>query len=517
VTVPIYAPTPEQIEIARLVLARKRLLDFVEQSWHVLEPATPFKRNWHIECIAEHLEAMTRGEIKRLIVNVPPGSMKSLLTGVFWPAWEWINNPAQRWLFGSYKETLAMRDSLKTRRLITSDWYQERFGHIYQLSGDQNSKLKFETDKTGARTAAGVLSATGERALRIIWDDPHNIEEAESDIMRQSVIDSWDGTWSERGADPEMSAFLVVMQRLHEGDICGHLTDLGGWEHLVIPQEYEGRKYFETSLGWKDPRENDGDLLWPHHNNADVVWEKKKTLGPYRYAGQHQQRPAPREGGMFQEHWFQKVDAVPAIAHRVRAWDNASTEGDGDYTVGVLMAKSNDGLYYIEDVVRGRWSSTDRDKIKRMTAEKDGAKYGGRVHIWDYQDPGGAGKDAAAASVRNLAGFPVHIELARKNKEVNADAFASQAGAGNVRMLKADWNEAYVTEMIVFPMGKHDDQVDPSALALNKLAPLGTIDIDWDAGIKLNLHLGASGGSSRRDRDSILPGGATVIWEGNDD
>ena len=414
----------------------------------------------------------------------------SLLACVFWPAWEWIQNPSQRWLYGTYKADLAHRDANKMRDLIGSEWYQRRFGHIFQIRKDQDSSGKFANDKTGSRVSAGVSSVTGQRGNRIVWDDPHNIEKAESAVQRNEVINSWRTTWSERVSSEETSSRLIIMQRLHQEDICGFLLELGGWEHLSIPTEYEGQKYFPTSLNWEDPRNNDGDLLWPHHVGTEAVADKKKTLGPYGWAGQHQQRPAPREGAQFKEEWFQIVDAVPAIAHRVRAWDNASTAGAGDYTVGVLMAKTLDGLYWIEDVVRGQWDATERDRVKRETAKKDHEKYDGRVRIWDVQDPGAAGKDAAAASVRNLAGYAVQTEYRSGDKETNADPMRSQAGAGNFRMLRADWNKAYIEVMILFPFGKYDDDVDASSFAFSKLAKLNALASNWRDKMKLNYHLG---------------------------
>jgi predicted phage terminase large subunit-like protein len=489
------APSDRDVEIARLVLARKKLRSFVEQSWHVLEPATPFKANWHIDCICEHLEAMTNLDIQNLILNVPPGSAKSLLTGVFWPAWEWIQYPHKRWLFGSYKENLALRDSRKMRQLIRSQWYQSRFGHIYQIDKNQDAKGRFENDKTGIRIAAGVASATGERCDHVTWDDPHNISAAESDTTRDQVVGYWKDTWDRRIADPATSTRLIIMQRLHAKDVSGVmlLEQADSWEHLSIPMEYEGQKYFETSLGWKDPRTQEGDLLWPHHF-TDIENERtKKALGPYGYSGQFQQRPSPREGGLFKISDFKIVDAVPAIAHRVRCWDNAGTEGAGDYTWGTLMAKTLDGLYWVEDCVYGKWSPTERDRIKRETAEKDKQKYGGAVRTFDTQDPGTAGKEAAAASIRNLAGYSIRVEYrsaAKNAKIVNADPWASQCGAGNVRMLKADWNNEFVLQHITFPNGVHDDAVDATDFAEAKLAPLGAFLQGWKEKLRINFDLG---------------------------
>src|SRR5271168_4065422 len=196
--------------------ATRSLREFVRQAWRVVEPSTPFVPGWHIDAIIDHLEAVTRGDIRNLLINVPPRHMKSLLVSVFWPAWEWIQYPERRWLYSSYAAALSTRDSVMCRRLIESPWYRSRWGHVYSLTGDQNAKTRFDNSRSGYRLSTSVGgSVTGEGGDRIVCDDPHNVSDVASDATRKSAIDWWDIAMSTRVNDPKTSAMVIVMQRCH--------------------------------------------------------------------------------------------------------------------------------------------------------------------------------------------------------------------------------------------------------------------------------------------------------------
>src|SRR5262245_20677668 len=199
--------------------AERSLLEFVRQAWHVVEPDQPFVPGKHIELICAHLEAVTRGEIPNLLINVPPGHCKSLLVCVFWPAWVWAKNPAARFWFSSYGQELSTRDSLRCRNLIRSRWYQDRLGHVYQLVKDQDAKPRYDTDKRGWGLATSVGGrGTGEHPDYLICDDPHNVKESESDAERQAALDWWDGTVSTRGVWIGVRR-VIIMQPLHVKDL----------------------------------------------------------------------------------------------------------------------------------------------------------------------------------------------------------------------------------------------------------------------------------------------------------
>jgi hypothetical protein len=284
--------------------AVRSLREFVRQAWIIVEPSTPFVPGFHIDAIIDHLEAVTRGQIRNLLINVPPRHMKSLLVSVFWPAWEWIIHPERRWLYSSYAASLSIRDSVKFRRLIESPWYHSRWGDRFDLTSDQNTKVRVDNSRSGYRIATSVGgSATGEGGDRIVCDDPHNVQEVESDSVRKGTLDWWDVVMSTRVNNPKTSAMVMVMQRCHQQDLSGHLLEQGGWEHLCLPAEYEGPTR-ATSIGFSDPRTIVGELLWKQRFGPQEIEDLKRKLGSYAAAGQLQQRPSPLGGGILKRHWW---------------------------------------------------------------------------------------------------------------------------------------------------------------------------------------------------------------------
>lgn len=286
-------------------LSERNLIDFIGHAWPVVEPGTPFVKGWHLEAIAEHLEAVTHNQIRQLLINIPPRHMKSLAVCVFWPAWEWTMYPHRRWLFASYAQSLSTRDSVRCRRLIESDWYRSRWGDVFSLSSDQNQKARFDNTRGGCRIATSVDgSATGEGGDRVVVDDPHNVNDRESDCVRRSTLQWWDEVMSTRLNDPKTGARVIVMQRIHEKDLSGHVLEQRGYVHLRLPAEYEPDRAKATIPGWKDKRTQAGALLWPERISELEIADFKLRLGPAGYAGQFQQRPAPAGGNRFRQEWF---------------------------------------------------------------------------------------------------------------------------------------------------------------------------------------------------------------------
>ncbi len=438
--------------------------------WSILEPGRPFVPGWHISAICEHLEAVTRGELIRLLINVPPGCMKSLLTDVFWPAWEWgpARKPDTRYVSSSYSQDLTIRDNRRTRALIQSPWYQRIWGKDFRLLGDQNSKIRFDNDKTGFKiaTSVGGLS-TGERGDRIIIDDPHNVKDGESELVRNETVFWFTEVMPSRVNDPRTSAIVVIMQRVHEGDISGEILARElGYEHLMLPMEFDPERRCTTSLGFSDPRTEENELLWAERMPRAEVERDKKIMGSYATAGQYQQAPSPRGGGMFKREDFKVVDAAPAKAKRVRAWDLAATETDtAAWTAGVKMSKTDDGMLYIEDMKRLRGSPGKVETTIENTASQDGRNL--RVSI--PQDPGQAGKHQKKSYAKLLEGYDVRFSPESGDKVMRAMPFAAQVEAGNVCVVKGEWNGAFFDEICKFPRGKYKDQVDACSRAYMEL------------------------------------------------
>ena len=448
-------------------ISGRSLSDFLKLAWPVLEPGQPYVHGWHMDAMAEHLEAVAKGSITRLLINIPPGTSKSTLCGVMFPAWLWgpHGRPSARIIGASHEQGLATRDNRKTRLLIESDWYQARWP--VRLTSDQNEKTFFENERSGFRQATAVASMTGRRGDFVLWDDPHSPEKAYSEAHRETAIRVFSETLPTRLNNPDRSAIVVVMQRLHEDDISGHiLATESGYEHLCLPMEFEPERRCVTSLGWQDPRKDTDELLFPERFSREVVERDKTVMGSFATAGQFQQRPAPRGGGMFKRDWFTVVGAAPVDCRWVRGWDLAATaDVSAAWTAGVLIGRARDGRFYIADARRIQGTAADVERLLINTASQDGKQVRGSLP----QDPGQAGKSQVQYLIRQLAGFDYHASPESGDKETRARPLAAQAEAGNVLIVKGDWNRDFLAEMETFPMGKFMDQVDAASRAFGEL------------------------------------------------
>lgn len=413
-----------------------------------------FRWDWpHLVYIREYLDQVTRGEIKRLMLFVPPRHGKSEMTTIRYPVWRLEQEPTQRVILGAYNATLAAKFSRKARNIA-----RQRL----TLNTERRAVEDWETVQGGGMRAVGVGGGiTGMGANLIVIDDPvKSREEANSEAYRNRVYDWYTDDLYTR-LEPG-GAIILIMTRWHEDDLAGRILasdDGPNWTVIKLPAEAEE----DDPLGRPV-----GAALCPERYDEAALAEIKRVL-LNNYWALYQQRPQPVEGSFFKRPWFEIVEAVPFQAQRVRWWDQGATAGDGDYTAGVLVARAG-GLFYVEDVVRGQWSSGERDAVIRQTAELDAQRYGATVHQWSGQEPGSGGKDQARAFVRLLAGFLVSTEPESGDKVVRADPVRSQAEAGNVKLKRGAWNAAYLEEMTSFPTGKHDDQVDGTSGAFNKVA-----------------------------------------------
>lgn len=451
------------------------LYDYTKEFWDTLEPYT-FVDGWHIGAICEHLKACYDRQIRKLIINIPPRHSKSLLVSVMFPSWIWTHSPETRFITASFAEKLAIRDAMKARTLIESPLYQKHYSVIYKLADDQNAKTNYQNTKKGFRLSLGVKSSiVGEGADINICDDPNNPQKSEEAADRIETNYWLTKKWYSRVNDQSTAVRIIVQQRTHENDATGYmLSEELGFELLKIPLEYKNKKYV-TSLGWKDPRETYDELINPERFPQQEVYFLKKSLGT-EASGQLQQEPAPQEDGMFppSKGTIVEKNDIPNDVEYIRYWDKAFTEGGGAYTAGVLMAKDmTEWNYYVLDVVRGQWAEDFRDEQIRIAAISDKEKYGEKVIIWIEREPGSAGRDSTNTLIKHvLSGFPVFADNPTGDKETRALPFSSQWRAGNVYLLKGDWNNDYKIELSLFPKGKYKDQVDASSGAHGKLAEL---------------------------------------------
>jgi predicted phage terminase large subunit-like protein len=492
------------------------LAAFVKAAWHVIEPESPYVHGWHIDFICEHLEAITRGETKddgsfynRLLVNVPPGTMKSLLIGVFWPAWEWgpKNMPSMRYVCASHSLDLALRDSLRMRRLISDEWYQGHWGDRVKLVGDQNAKGKFETTATGSRQACAFTGITGYRGDRIIIDDPHSVDDANSDAKRKTTTDLFKEAVTSRLNNPEKSAIVVVMQRLHEQDVSGIILEAGGmgYDHIMLPMRFDPLRAYPTMLGYVDPREEDGELLFPDRFPEAVVDRDEAAMGPYATAGQYAQSPEPRGGGIVQDSWWQLWDRpeYPPIEYIVASLDTAyTTKAENDPSAltiwGVFGGSSEsaatrtvDRYGRQMDITRSYQSSALGPVPKAMLMYA----WQGKLEVHDLVGKvadickrmradtllieNKAAGHSVAQEMRRLFGnedFTVRMyDPKTLDKVARLYSIQHIFSEGMVYAPDKDWAEMVIRQVSSFPRGKHDDLVDTVSMGLKHLRDVGML------------------------------------------
>lgn len=456
------------------------LVAFIEQAWHVVEPAAVFVPNWHIDAIAQHLEAVSRGDILNLLINIPPGCMKSLIASVFWPTWEWTTRPHLRYLCVSFDQGLSTRDNKRVRDLVTSEWYQARWPHV-QLADDQNQKTRFNTTAGGWRIATTVRGrGLGEHPHRKIVDDPHNTREAESAVERQTAIDFFDQTLSTRGAALN-AATVVFMQRLNEGDLSGHWLATSEPVHVCLPMRFEPRRMPRTPIGWQDPRTIPGELLWPALFDAKTLARLERPLGSYGVAGQMQQRPAPAEGGLLKRHWWQfyRPMPLPRVDEIVLSCDTALKDKKlSDFWAAQAWGRRGADVFLLRSA-RGRWDLVEGEQqIKDLYRWAREVFPGVKLSV--LIENAAAGPDVIAALKRVVPGI---IPITPKGDKVQrAFAVTPVIEAGNVWIPGAAlpngdfdvaftpaWVQDFLAECAAFPNGANDDQVDAMSQALLRL------------------------------------------------
>ena len=310
--------------------SQNSLKSFIRAAWPIIEPRRPFVDNWHLGAICEHLEAITAGQITRLVINVPFRTSKSTLVSVAWPAWVWLRDPGHQWLCGSYAEKLAIRDSLKMRRLVTHPAWRAVYGDRFSITHDQNQKVRFQNSENGYRIAFGMTGGVmGDGGDTLLIDDPHDRQGAHSEAERDTALTTYDEALVTRLNDPDKGAIVLIMQRLHANDLSGHVLKEGGWEHLMLPMRYEKERACSTSIGFKDPRTTEGELLWPERFPERAVAKLEAVLREYGTAGQLQQRPSPKGGGVLNITRFQmwgRNKPLPDFNFVLQSYDTAFTD-----------------------------------------------------------------------------------------------------------------------------------------------------------------------------------------------
>jgi predicted phage terminase large subunit-like protein len=348
-------------------ICRQNLSAFTQKAFNVLEPGTTYEHNWHVDCIAEHLEAVWDNEIQNLVINMPPRTLKTHCAPVSFPAWGMGKNPSIRFMLTSFKSGLAEKMTRKSRMLMKSRWYAECFPGA-KISDELDRQYYFETTQRGQYFSSAMSNVTGEGCDIQICDDPQAPDEALSDTIRQSTIDTIRGTLFSRFNDPRTGRFILVQQRLHEGDATGELLKDEGWVHLKLPAE--AKQYHMIQLKNKKWEMKGGELLFPARFTPEVLDKARQRLGDYNYAGQYLQEPVPLGGGVLKENWpqfYAQGGIKPKDMNIVILVDPSGGEDIkkkkrklSDWTAMMVVGLAPDNNYYLLDIIRDRLNPTER-------------------------------------------------------------------------------------------------------------------------------------------------------------
>lgn len=508
------------LELERSVLCDS-LAEFFKAGWHLLEPTTDLIWGWHLDAICDHIQACIEDwarrqddktfvqRLRNLAISVPPGCSKSRI-GVYALAWAWLRWPGMRVICLSANPRVALRDSMLTREVIASEWYQQTFKPTWSISASQDAKGQFNNTAGGYRSALGMDSRIVGARADLLWiDDPHDPEEAQSPAQRESVIERWDASISNRVNDLGSSLRICIAQRVHEADFTAHVLADKDWHHLNLPLLFEVDAPCETILGWRDPRMVEGECLHPARFPEKVVEAERKRLGSLMFATLYQQRPAPAGGALFKTKWwrfYRKPGGEDASATRPKgchagpsvelpdAWDAQVISADLAFKKGancdynVIQAWGRSGPDYF---LLAQWrQKADFPEVLRAFRDMS-ARFPFARKVVEAAANGHALVSTLQGEVHGLITVP-----AQGSKEQRAQAILPAVESANV-YLPEDWNqlEDFLGEAETFPSGRHDDAIDAMSLGVSQLiAP--PVDEEYEESrtraISMELAFGAS-------------------------
>lgn len=506
----------------------KSLYEFTVAAWRHVDSAPFAHGGFALQAVCEHLEACVDGHIRNLIINIPPRFSKSTITGTMLPAWTWAqrtDSPTSgagvQFLHSGYALNLSLQDSVKCRRLMTSKWYQRRWGDRFKLLGDQNTKTRFENDRNGIRNTVSVGSATtGLGGAFLIADDPNNAQEANSEAIVASTNEWWDMAWSTRLNDPKTGCRIVVQQRLSEQDITGHILskDVGEWTHLMLPMRFEPERRIYTVLVpadmtedgeavvWTDPRETAGELLWPERFGESEIDLLERTLGPYAAAGQLQQRPEPAGGGIIKRVWWEpwENEQFPDMEFIVASVDTAygAKEHEGDFSAMTVWGVWRDSGETTAVASRNGAYASVTSRIEKANVEADVPKvmlmyaWQQRLELHELVTKIGdtcrklkvdlllvenkASGISVAQEIRRIFGgetFGVRLIDPKGIDKVSRTYAIQHLFSEGLIHAPVDrvWCDMVITQSAQFPKAKHDDLHDTATQALSWLRQSGMI------------------------------------------
>ncbi len=446
-------------------LMRKDLSSFIQRAFATVDPGSRYYHNWHIDAIAHQLERVARGETTRLIITMPPRSLKSIAASVAFPAWLLGQDPRGHVVAVSYAEALSEKLALDCQKVLEAPWYKVAFP-LARIAKRRSARADFETTRGGGRFSTSVGGAlTGRGGDIIIIDDPHKPEEVASEAKRTAVLDWYQSTLLSRLNDPQTGPIVLIQQRLHEADLAGVLLEQGGWTHLDLPAIAE--EVCKIDLGWRgEVKRREGNLLHPQRLPRDLLERRQAELGSYVFAAQYQQRPAPLGGGLVRWEWFQTYEARPDPApgdRIVQSWDTASKADEAnDYSVCSSWLV-RDSSAWLTDVYRAKLEFPALRRRIEVEARRQGAQL-------ILLEEAGSGiqliQDLKANTSLSVKGI-----IPKDDKATRMLSVSHMIEAGRIAVPSdAPWLAAFQREVTLFPAGKHDDQVDSLSQFLKWLA-----------------------------------------------
>ena len=453
----------DRIRVLDAVL-REDLASFIAKSFATLEPGTTFRENWHNHALAHQLTLVTSGGTTRLIVNVPPRSGKSISVTVAYTAWMLGRDPTLKIMCLSYSGELAREHALNFRTIVESDWYRRVFPAV-KFQKRRNRIMEMVTAAHGGRFASGLGgSVLGRGADLIIIDDPIKAQDALSEAERRRVNLFYDNTLYTRLNQKTRGAIIIVMQRLHEDDLVGHVLPKEAWEVLSIPAiEIEDQEYRTGPEPWEVYQRQQGELLYAEREPQEVLDQARRNLGSMNFSAQYQQNPMPADGNVIKREWLRYYEAAPHFDVIMVSWDTASTlEETADYSVGTVWGLK-DNMIYLLDVVRGRFEFPDL----RRKIEETHQRHGAQATLIEDTDTG----RAILQELRRHGSCRPIMWSPRYDKQARLLAQSPKFEAGQVLLPReAPWLADYMKELLAFPNATHDDQVDSTSQALNWLS-----------------------------------------------
>lgn len=443
---------------------RTDLASFIAKSFYTINPGAKYLDNWHIDAISEYLNAVTEGDIKRLIINIPPRYLKSIAVSTAWPAWLLGKDPTRRIMVASYSQILSTRHSLDCRLIMQSDWYRYIFPNAI-ISSDQNEKNKFSTTKCGFRFATSVGgTVTGEGGDVLILDDPHNPATIMSQPYRENVINWFDQVWLSRLNDKKNGAIIIVMQRLHEDDLISHIHSKksANWELLSLPAI--ATKRMVISIGNYKKVRLENHILHRDREGKKELSVIREDLGEYAYAAQYQQKPLKIDNGLIKEEWLHRFRVYPSHYLRVlQSWDTASkTSKNSDYSVCCTIIEDKN-TYYLIDVFRKKMNFPDLKKNVILLQQK----YKPDVVLIEDKSSG----QALIQELKSESNMPIIPITPKECKIIRLNKIIPYIESGKICFpYTSEWLRDFEEELLSFPDAVNDDQVDSFSQAINWLS-----------------------------------------------